>query len=86
LSIADYNCKLEYIDDIFHFCADLLSRLLFNVNEPEDDLSDSEPDFKGSFFEVNVLNSNFSVPPNKLAACQFKQSDELHIPFIDLCS
>jgi hypothetical protein len=83
LSIAGYNCKVEYIEGRFSCCADLLSRLPFKANEPEDDLSDNEPDCKDNFFEVNVLNSdNFSVPPKKLAACQVKQSDELLKPFI----
>jgi hypothetical protein len=85
LSIAGYNCKVEYIEDRFNCCADLLSRLPSSGNEPEDDLSDNEPECKDNFFEVIVLNSNiFSVLPKKLPTCKVKKSDELLKPFIDL--
>jgi hypothetical protein len=85
LSIAGYNCKVEYIEGRFNCCADLLSRLPNTVKETEDEMSDNEPDCKDNFFEVNVLNSNaFSMSPKKLAACQVKHSNDLLKPFIDL--
>jgi hypothetical protein len=49
LSIAGYNCKVEYIEGRFNCCADLLSRLPSNANEPDDDLSDNEPNCKENF-------------------------------------
>jgi hypothetical protein len=56
LSIVGYNCKVEYIEGGFNCCADLLSRPPSSGNEPEDDLSDNEPDCKDNFFEMNVFH------------------------------
>lgn len=87
LSIAGYNCKVEYIEGRYNCCADLLSRLPTSIkeNEPEEESNDDEPDCKDNFFEVNVLNSNaFALSPKKLAGCQVKQKDELIKPFLDL--
>lgn len=48
LSIAVYNCKVEYIEGRFNCCADLLSRLS-TVNpecEEEEQSEHEEPDIK----------------------------------------
>lgn len=85
LSIAGYNCKVEYIEGRFNCCADLLSRLpTVNLECEEEEQSEhDEPDVKDNFFEVNVLNSN-AFSPKRLARCEVKQHDELVKPFIDL--
>lgn len=85
LSIAGYNCKVEYIEGRFNCCADLLSRVPSGGKDDEtEDQSDcDEPDVKDNFFEINVLNSN-AFSPKSLAKCEVKQHDEILKPFIDL--
>lgn len=85
LSIAGYNCKVEYIEGRFNCCADLLSRVPSGSKDGEtEDQSDcDEPDVKDNFFEINVLNSN-AFSPKSLAKCEVKQPDKLLKPFIDL--
>lgn len=83
LSIAEYKCKVEYIEERFNWSADLLSRLLSATSEGEEEQSEfDKPDVKENFFEVNVLNSN-AFSPKRLAKCEVKL-EELMKPFVDL--
>lgn len=80
LSIAVYNCKVEYIEGRFNCCADLLLRVPTGSKDDktEDQSYCDEPDMKDYFFEVNVLNSN-AFSPKRLAKREVKQPDKLAV-------
>ena len=87
LSIAAYNCKVEYIKGTANTCADLLSRIPDNAQEGTEE-SDKGPslddvDVDDRHFEINTLNSN-RFNPRKFASCQIDDLDDLKKPEIDL--
>ena len=56
LSIAGYDCTIEYIKGTENTCADLLSR-----QPPADEVTENEdviPDIPENTYEINVINSN----------------------------
>jgi transposase InsO family protein len=79
LSIAGYDCKIEYIMGTENHCADLLSRL---PHGPEDeqtetiDDSGDEPDIDDRTFEIGTINSNRFDPKN-FASCRIELPDEI---------
>lgn len=81
LSIAGYNCKIEYIKGSTNTCADLLSRHPLNVNaEPSDSV---ECDVNDNSFQVNVINSN-QFNPKQFASCDVPDDDTLQKPEFSL--
>ena len=82
LSIAGYNCKIEYIAGTTNTCADLLSRHPLNVSPSQMSESTSEPvecDVNDNFYQVNVINSN-KFDPKQFAACEVPVDDSLQKP------
>lgn len=78
LSIAVYNCKVEYIEGRFNCCADLLSRLS-TVNpecEEEEQSEHDKPDVKGNFFLSERIKLK-CISPKRLTKCVVKQHEEL---------
>ena len=58
LSMAGYNCRIEYIQGTTNTCADLLSRHPDNVGlEKERDEQDVSLDVNDNSYQVNVLDS-----------------------------
>lgn len=63
LSLAGYNCKVEYITGKENHCADLLSRIPTEVSQEScTTTQDDNPDIDDRALEVNVLNSNKFIP------------------------
>lgn len=56
LSIAGYNCQIEYIPDTENTCADLLSRTPIDVGSKTSEAD--EPDAHDNSLEINFINSN----------------------------
>ena len=86
LSIAGYNCKIEYIPGSQNTCADLLSRHPLNVKlnqERNIDQSDSEEgiqtDVNDNFYQVNVIDST-QFDPKQFAPCTLPFDDTLTKP------
>ena len=85
LSMAGYNCTIEYIAGTTKTSADLLSRKL---DEPghcqEENLTEElDLDVNGNAFKVDVINSN-EFEPKKCASCDVPFDDSLVKP--DDCS
>lgn len=78
MSIAGYNCKVEYMEGRFNCCADPLFRLPSATSEDEEEekFEFDEPASKDNFFTVNVLNSN-AFSSKRLPKCENKQQDEM---------
>lgn len=80
LSIAGYNCTIEYIPGTQNTCADLLSRHPANVSK-RDDICDSSSecqphcDINDNAYRVNVINSN-QFDPRRFASCEIKDDME----------
>jgi hypothetical protein len=84
LSIAGYDCTVDYIAGKENHCADLLSRIPDQPGKEESDFScESEPDIDDRTFEINTINSN-KFDPKSFASCQVEPSDEISIPDIKL--
>ena len=69
LSMAGYNCTIEYIAGTTNTCADLLSR---RPDEPghcqEENLTEElDLDVNDNTFQVDVINSNEFEPKNSQA-------------------
>ena len=83
LSMAGYNCRIEYIPGTTNTCADLLSRKPDDgVAGEQELLSDNEEvelDVNDTTFEVNVLNS-YEFEPKEFAKCDGPIDDPLEKP------
>ena len=78
LSMAGYNCTIEYIAGTTNTCADLLSR---RPDEPgrcqEENLTEElDLDVNDNTFQVDVINSN-EFEPKKFASCDVPFDDSL---------
>ena len=81
LSMAGYNCTIEYIAGTTNTCADLLSR---RQDEPghcqEENLTEElDLDVHDNTFQVDVINSN-EFEPKKFASCDVPFDDSLVKP------
>ena len=81
LSMAGYNCTIEYIAGTTNTCADLLSR---RPDEPghcqEENLTEElDLDVNDNTFQVDVINSN-EFEPKKFASCDVPFDDSLVKP------
>ena len=81
LSMAGYNCTIEYIAGTTNICADLLSR---RPDEPgrcqEENLTEElDLDVNDNTFQVDVINSN-EFEPKKFASCDVPFDDSLVKP------
>ena len=81
LSMAGYNCTIEYIAGTTNTCADLLSR---RPDEPgrcqEENLTEElDLDVNDKTFQVDVINSN-EFEPKKFASCDVPFDDSLVKP------
>lgn len=83
LSLAGYNCKVEYIEGRYNCCADLLSRLPSNTPDNKEDKDENEPDVNDNTFEVSAINSN-RIESKLFVNSDFKVPDDLIKPFLDL--
>ena len=84
LSLAGYNCKVEYIEGRFNCCADLLSRLpTVTVEESNEDNTHDVPDIDDRALEVGAFNSN-QFRPRDFASSEAKLPDDLVKPHMDL--
>ena len=81
LSIAGYNCYIQYIAGKDNTIADLLSRLPDNnENIHHESISEeSMLDISDKSYEVNAINSN-EFNPSKFVSCNFKENDHLEKP------
>ena len=87
LSIAGYNCDVQYIAGVNNTIADLLSRIpdvndATDVNDnatAEQNSEDNLLDISDKSYEVNAINSN-EFNPSKFASCNFKENDQLEKP------
>ena len=69
LSMAGYNCRIEYIQGTTNSCADLLSRHPDNVDfEEERDEDNIFLDVNDMSYQVNVLDST-NFDPKAYANC-----------------
>ena len=77
LGMADYTCKVEYIEGKTNTCADLLSRHLENVGSEKDRLEvDVDLDINDNIYQVNALDS-FNFDPKKYASCNLPEKDSI---------
>ena len=80
LSMAGYNCRIEYIRGSTNTCADLLSRHPDNVGlEKERNEDDVSLDVNDNAYQVNVLDSS-NFDPKAYASCELPQTDSLKKP------
>ena len=82
LSMAGYNCTVEYIAGTENTCADLLSR------KPDDGHAEAEAepfevDINDNTFEVDVINSN-EIDPKQFASYEVADNPEKEAPTWDL--
>ena len=78
LSIAGYNCKIEYLAGTKNLVADLLSRVPPNALQV-DDTPLLDPDVSGQMFRISALNSNH-FRPKQYARCQPHFEDRVEKP------
>jgi transposase InsO family protein/predicted aspartyl protease len=88
LSVAGYNCKVEYIEGKENHCADLLSRIPWTQTDQDaeqEKVSESadEPDIDDRAFEINTLNSN-EFNPKDYASCQVDPPGDIVKPKVGL--
>ena len=80
LSMAGYNCTIEYIAGTTNTCADLLSRKPDDADKCQEDLTDEvDLDVNDNTFEVNVIDSN-QFEPKEFASCEIPFEDSLVKP------
>ncbi len=84
LSMAGYNCNIEYIAGPTNTCADLLSRLPDVPRDMETPLETSTEedvvlDVNDNTFEIDVIDSN-QFEPKEFASCELPFDDLLTKP------
>lgn len=77
LSIAGYNCKIEYVAGTDNSVADLLSRMPHNAIA--DETVEYSPDLNDNTYQIGALNSN-KFSPKQYARCQIDLEDNLKKP------
>ncbi|KAK3107412.1 hypothetical protein FSP39_013983 [Pinctada imbricata] len=83
LSIAGYNCKIEYVKGEDNHCADLLSRIPHPKTSKKSKKFEDEPDIDDRAFEIGVINSN-EFNPRDFASCHVEGSEEISKAVSDL--
>lgn len=83
LSIARYNCKVEYIEGRYNCWADLLSRLPSYTPDNKEGKDENEPDANDNTFEISAIHSN-RIEPKLFVNSDFKVPDDLIKLFLDL--
>ena len=83
LSIAGYNCKIEYVKGEDNHCADLLTRIPHPKTSEKSKKSEDEPDIDDRAFEIGVINSN-EFNPRDFASCHVENHDEITKAVSDL--
>lgn len=79
LSIAGYDCTIEYIPGVKNTVADLLSRKPTTGNDMTDEHI-SEPDIDDRTYQIGAINSN-SFNPKEFTNCKIQEkSNELDVP------
>ena len=78
LSIAGYNCKIEYLAGTENSVADLLSRVPPDT-APTDDSQLADPDVSGHMYQISALNSN-KFNPKEFARCRPRFEDKVEKP------
>ena len=86
LSMAGYNCYIEYIAGAKNTCADLLSRHPDNVKQNSVVQSDSQKqieledqgilDLNDNLYEIDVIDSN-EFDPSTFASCDMQNDESL---------
>ena len=77
LSMAGYNCSIQYIEGTTNTCADLLSRHPDNVGLEKDRMEDDiELDINENTYQVNVLDSS-NFDPKTYASCNLPEKDSM---------
>ena len=76
LSIAGYNCRVEYIPGPQNTCADLLSRVPSTYLAAEQEGPEISPEVDERALEVAVLDSQ-KFNPSQLASCQVAQPEQV---------
>lgn len=77
LSMAGYNCRIEYIEGTTNTCADLLSRHPDNVGLDKERKEDEIVlDINDNSYQVNVLDSS-QFDPKTYASCTLPEKDSL---------
>jgi transposase InsO family protein len=78
LSIAGYNCTIEYIMGKENHCADLLSRIPSGPNDTQEEVSgdSGDPEIDDRTFEISTINSN-RFDPKSFASCRIELPDEI---------
>ena len=82
LSMAGYNCTIEYIEGTENTCADLLSRKP-DGGHTEAEAEPFEVDINDNTFEVDVINSN-EIDPKQFASYEVADYPEKEAPTWDL--
>ena len=73
LSIAGYNCKIEYIEGKANICADLLSRPIDSYGPISENI-DVQPDVSNNTLEIGAMDSN-QFYPESFASYNLKEKD-----------
>ena len=75
LSMAGYNCTIEYTAGTTYTCADLLPRKPDDADKCQEDLTDEvDLDVNDNTFEVNVIDSS-QFEPKEFANCKIPFED-----------
>ena len=80
LSIAGYNCKIEYLAGTDNSVADLLSRVPHLTTDQNELLND--PDISEKTYEISALNSN-RFNPKEFARCRPDLNDKVKKPTLN---
>ncbi|KAK3108120.1 hypothetical protein FSP39_001638 [Pinctada imbricata] len=86
LSIAGYNCKIEYVKGEDNHCADLLSRIPHpktSKTTTKSKKGEDEPDIDDRALEIGALNSNEFIPRD-FASCHVQDDKEITKAVSDL--
>lgn len=89
LTVAAYNCKVEYIEGRYNCCADLLSRLPTDASEEPQETQETQEeaqdilDVDDRALEIGTLNSN-RFRPKDYASCEVNEPDDIVKPQMDL--
>ena len=76
LSIAGYNCKIQYLKGTRNVCTDLLSRSKGTLSTSQD----KEVDIDDRDYEVSAINSNRFEPRRFAKLNEESRADEFEMP------